>query len=849
MTEAEAHDRAEPPKVPAPPTPWRRRALRSVLWGLSGLLGLLLLAAVAAGLWGWRTLTGSLPIAGGTVALSGLSAPVILARDALGVPTVSGHTRLDVARATGFLHAQERFFQMDLQRRQAAGELAELVGRAALPLDRRSRIHRLRARAQRVLAAMPTDQRALLDAYTGGVNAGLAALRTRPFEYLLLGSPPAPWRSEDSVLVVLSMFMELQDERGDEDRRRGLMHDRLPPPLAEFLLSPGSDWDTPLEGPQLPPPPIPGPEVMDLRAPVQKAAQARPPVGQSAPSGTPEIRRPASGSWAPPNPVPEPELAPGSNGLAVAGAHTASGAALVASDMHLGLAVPNIWFRAVLSWGDGPPQRRARLVGVTLPGVPALVAGSNGHVAWAFTNAEIDASDLVIIDPDPVDPSRYLTSTGPRHYETHVEAIGIKGEAVDRFEVRESLWGPVVGRGPDGRARALRWVAHDVEGVNLGLMHMEGALTLVEALEVAQRSGIPAQNCVIADTTGAVGWTIAGRIPRRVGFDGRLPASWADGSRGWRGWLAPADYPRIVDPPSGRIVTANNRLVGGDALRILGEQAYDQGARARQIGDALLAIQSATPQEMLRVQLDDRALFLARWRRLALDLLTPASSGAAPRRREFRDLLEHTWTGRASTDSVAYRLVKAFRAQAAELAFAPLLEPLREVDSHPPSTPGRSMEGALWQLVTRRPAHLLDPHYASWDALLLDAIDRTAAELTEGGRPLDGRTWGEANTLAMRHPVSLTLPWLGPLLDMEARALPGDTHMPRVQGPGFGASERLVVSPGHESEGLFHMPGGQSGHPLSPAYRAGHDAWVEGRATPLLPGPAVSTLHLVPANP
>ncbi|MFZ0790264.1 MAG: penicillin acylase family protein, partial [Chromatiaceae bacterium] len=427
--------------------------------------------------------------------------------------------------------------------------------------------------------------------------------------------------------------------------------------------------------------------------------------------------------------------------------------------------------------------------------------------------------------------------------------IGIKGEADDRLEVRETLWGPVIGRGPDGRARALRWVAHDVDGVDLGLVHMEGVHTLAEALGVAQGSGIPAQSCVIADTTGAIGWTIAGRIPRRVGFDGRLPVSWADGSRGWRGWLAPADYPRIVDPPSGRIVSANNRLVGEDALRILGEQAYDQGARARQISDALLAMESATPQEMLNVQLDDRALFLARWRRLALDLLTPESSGAAPRRREFRDLLEHTWAGRASTDSVAYRLVKVFRAQAAELAFAPLLEPLREIDSRPPATPGRAMEGALWQLVTRRPAHLLDPHYASWDALLLDAIDRTAAQLTEGGRPLDRRTWGEANTLAMRHPVSPAMPWLGLLLDMDAQPLPGDTHMPRVQAPGFGASERLVVSPGHETEGLFHMPGGQSGHPLSPAYRAGHDDWVEGRATPLLPGPAVSTLHLVPAKP
>ena len=812
-----------------------RRAIRVLVIGLAALLGLLLLVGAAAGFWGWRTLSASLPIDRGSLVLPGLAAPVTVVRDALGVPAIEGQSRLDVGLATGFVHAQERFFQMDLQRRRAAGELAELVGPAALPLDRAARIHRLRERARRVLAAAATDERALLAAYTDGVNAGLQALRSRPFEYLLLGGAPAPWRAEDSILVVLSMFMELQDEQGDEDRRRGLIIEHLPSPLADFLLALGSDWDTPLEGPRLGPPPIPGPEVLDLRPGIEgtRGAAALGPARTS--DDPPEA-----------DPAPDADLIAGSNAWVLAGTHTASGAALLASDMHLGLSLPNIWFRAVLRWGEGTREGPTRLVGVTLPGVPSLVAGSNGRIAWGFSNAEIDATDLVILDPDPADPSRYLTPLGARRYETRVERIGIKGALDDRLEVRETLWGPVVGTGTDGRPLALRWVAHEVEGVNLSLMHMEQAQTLAQALEAAQGSGIPAQNCVIADGTGAIGWTIAGRIPRRVGLDGRIPVSWSDGSRGWRGWLTPDEVPRIVNPPSGRIVTANNRLLGGEALRTLGEQAYDQGARARQISDALMELESATPNAMLHLQLDDRALFLARWRRLALDLLGPQSIDGSPPRQEFRGLLEQTWTGRASPDSVAYRLVRAFREETAGLTLAPLLAPVLALDPKLPLPYGRTMEGPLWQLVTERPAHLLDPQFGSWEDLLLKAVDRTVSRLSAGSDRLAGLTWGQFNRLAMGHPLARALPWLAPWLDMEASPLPGDAHMPRVQAPSFGASERLVVAPGREDEGLFHMPGGQSGHPLSPAYRAGHDAWAEGRATPLLPGPAVRTLRLVP---
>ena len=157
-------------------------------------------------------------------------------------------------------------------------------------------------------------------------------------------------------------------------------------------------------------------------------------------------------------------------------------------------------------------------------------------------------------------------------------------------------------------------------------------------------------------------------------------------------------------------------------------------------------------------------------------------------------------------------------------------------------------EGPLWRLVTERPEHLADPNMRSWRAELLDVVDSTIAYYGELDGELGDHTWGARNTLSMQHPLSAAVPMLSRWLDMPARQLPGDSNMPRVQSPGWGASERFAVSPGHEDEGYFHMPGGQSGHPASPFYRAGHQDWVEGNPTPFLPGPVKHRLVLAPGS-
>lgn len=792
--------------------PRRRRVLRAMALTLA----VVALLVVAGGFWVRSQVRGSLPVVDGELRLAGLGAPLSIERDARGAPTIRAANRLDAARGLGFAHGQDRFFQMDLLRRRAAGELAEIVGPGVLRVDRAARVHRFRDVAQRVVAAAPASDAAVLRAYTEGVNAGLASLRVRPFEYLLLRVAPQQWREEDTVLAILAMFITLQDDTGKRESMLGLMHDTLPAPLFDFLTPQGTEWDAPLVGGAIAQPKVPGPEVLDLR-------------------GTKPLRIAADAAG-------DDGAVPGSNNWAVAGTHTEHGGALVANDMHLTIDSPNIWYRAALVYQDGGEQRR--LVGVTLPGTPALVVGSNGYVAWGFTNSYGDWTDLIELDSVTGDDDSYLTPDGPRKFTHAVEAIRVKGAPDATLDVVGTIWGPVIDKDHNGRRRALAWVAHHPEGVNLGFLGLENARDLDAAQKAAAASGIPAQNFVCADRSGRVGWTIMGRIPRRVGI-GRLPASWRDGSRRWDGWLAPEDYPRIVDPPNGRIWSANSRIVDGEMLAVVGDGNYDLGARQKQIRDDLLTIDKAAEKDMLLVQLDDRALFLARWRELALSVLTPSALAGHPQRAEFRGFVDN-WKGRAAVESVGYRLVRAFRQRLALevldavtqpcLAFAPKDEHCRT----------NQYEGPLWSLVSQRPAHLLNPAYQTWDDQFLAAIDNVIETLTKGGARLSLKTWGDRNDPPIGHPLSAAVPWLSRFLNMRRQGIDGDSNMPRVQDYREGASERIAMSPGKEELALFQMPSGQSGNPLSPHYGDGHDDWVHGRAIPLLPGTKIHTLRLVP---
>ncbi len=805
------------PAVMTSPLTKRLQALLSVLSALAVL-------AVVSVLAGYFLLRRSLPQLDGTRAVAGLSAAVKVERDALGVPRIAGATRLDVARATGFLHAQERYFQMDLLRRRAAGELAELFGAAAVEVDQSARRHGFRVTAQRVVERLAPDERALLDAYTAGVNSGLAALAGRPWEYHVLRTEPVLWRAEDSVLCIYAMWIDLQDDRGHYERLTRAIYDTYGLKGLAFFAPRGNSHDAALDGTI-----FPEPELPPLRV--------KPPAAEEKPTAALDAA------------LFEPALLEGSNSFAVAGQHTAHGGAIVANDMHLGLSVPNTWYRATLSWTDAAGTAHT-VSGVTLPGTPAMVAGSNGRIAWGFTNSYADTADVVVIETDGIADIRYRTPEGWRDIEERTEAIAVKGGNPVTFTVRSTIWGPILTETSEqGRLLALRWNAHDPSAVNLGLAGFETARNAAEAIELGRRAGMPNNNLLVADADGRIAWTVTGALPRRRGYDGRLPVSWAYGDRGWDGWLPPEEVPVLADPDDGVLWTANNRIVGGDAYAKLGDGGYDSGFRAGAIRDHLRDLVAregpVSPADVLGVALDDRGRYLDRWRGLLREVLAGPALDAATGRRELLALAD-AWEGRASADSAGYRLLRGFRQKVTEFTLTPFLDGPRA--RYEAFSFNRFMtEDAIWRLVTEKPARLLNPAHASWDALLLAAVDAVIADAQTEGVALKDFTWGRRNTLRMQHPFSRFLPgMLARLLDMPAEPLPGDSNLARVQARGFGASQRLVVAPGREAEGIFHMPGGQSGHPLSPFYRAGHSAWAKGEPTPLLPGPAVHTLTLTP---
>lgn len=782
------------------------------------LLAVFVVLVISGGLYLRSELRASLPQVDGEASVPGLMSPVRIDRDALGVPTIVGDSREDVARALGFVHAQDRFFQMDLQRRQPAGELSALVGGRALAIDQESRIHRLRDVARRAFEQTGPAYRDVLEAYTEGVNAGLRALGAVPPEYLVLRVAPEPWRPEDTILTVLAMFNTLQGRQALFERTIGAMRDGLPEPMYRFLSAYGSEWDSPVTGNPSVRPPVPGPEVFDLRKPQ---------------------------AWLTPKPSShdgELDLIIGSNNWAVDGDHTASGVALVANDMHLSISVPIIWYRASMAFPDtdGEPQK---ITGVSLPGLPSMVVGSNGHVAWGFTNTGGDWSDLVRIEPDPRDPNKYLTPEGPKAYDVFQESIAIKGAQTRTLAVRWTMWGPIVWKDARGREYAQHWVAHDAATLAFDMTKPDRARTVDDFVTAMAGLGMPNQNATVGDDTGRIAWTIGGAIPRRVGFDGVTPESWADGSRRWDGYLSSAEFPRIVDPPGGRIWTANAPVVDGAMLATIGEGGYADGIRARLIRDRLMTIAKATPIDMLAIQLEDKALYLERWRALVLKLLARDTSAS---RTEFRRLVEATWTGRASRDSAAYRLVRQFRLTFVREVMTRLTAPALAIDpAFDYSRSGRG-EGAVWQLATEKPAHLLDPKFPTWEDWMLAAVDRAIADLTANGERLADQTWGALNRAQFLHPLASGIPIFGKYMNMPNDPLPGDIYTPRAQEPRTGPSERMVVSPGREHEGILHIPTGQSGHPLSPHYGDQYRAWLNGEATPFLPGTAVTTMMLIP---
>ncbi len=526
------------------------------------------------------------------------------------------------------------------------------------------------------------------------------------------------------------MFFDLNDSSNARELAYAKMKAALPNTVFAFLRSGGGPIDAALLGPPMQEPALPSASDIDLS------------------KLDPKLLKLADVTRATPDIV-------GSNSFAVGGALTDTHAALVANDMHLGLRVPNIWFRARLQYPN--PRRTGDtidLIGVTLPGLPSLVVGSNRHIAWAFTNSYGDWQDWVRVNLDPADKTRYRDANGWQALTQNTEIIKVHNAPDEKLEVRDTQWGPILATDSDGTPLALAWTALQPGGINIELLHLDVAETVDEAIDTANHAGMPAQNFVVGDRAGNIGWTIAGRIPRREGgYDPQLPSDWSQPGTGWNGWLDPAEYPRLPNPASSRLWTANARTLDFESADYthLGDGGFDLGARAGQIRDDLKAKTLFAPADFLAIQLDDRALLLAHWHDLLHDTL--ARAGDATDLTEMKKYMDD-WNGRADPTSVGYRLSRAFRRAVIDSVldgFAAAVRAKYPDFELPALNQGENLVDAI---LTQRPANLLPPGYASWDDLLRRSALRLATKLAALLGGLAARTWGETNTTRIRHPLS-----------------------------------------------------------------------------------------------
>ena len=785
----------------------RKRILKTTLY----LLLSLVLILVGAGIFSIIKLRASLPVRDGELQIKGLDLPVTVTTDRFGIPTITASTRRDAALALGYVTAQDRLFQMDLLRRRASGRLSEIVGDIAIETDKRQRVIGFNRVTQAIVANFSNEQRELLVAYADGVNAFIQQMDTPPFEFLLLGYQPEPWTAEDSILAVMNMFQVLS-LREDDERMMTIMEKALPLEVVAFLTPDTDSYTQVLLG---------GP---DAHRPIQPIPVKALVSIRHAPKQTGErLVRPTS-------PVA------GSNSWAVDQSKTADGRAIVANDMHLRASIPNTWYRASLRYGD------VEISGVILPGTPAIVVGSNGHVAWGFTNITGDFLDLVYLEINPENLNEYKTPNGWQRFEVVNERIEIRGGEHIVQPVKLTIWGPVSPNPLMGQPVAIHWTALQPEAVGMELLDMDRATTLDDALDVMNRFGGPPLNVTMADNAGQIAWTYCGKIPIRKGFDGSSTKSWAEGDIGWEGYIPPSKLPRVISPPEGFIATANNRTLGKDYPYVIGYN-FSNSHRAYRINERLQEMDQVTEQDMFQLQLDTTNHFYEFYQQLALSVLTEETIANEPLLLEARRQIEG-WNGKVEVDSVAFGILVRLREILAEDVFAPFLVLCYKTDRRF-SYSWRNMETPLRILLKERiPATLPDPaNYPDWEHFIRSKLKDSIEQLLSkhNGDSLDQLTWGSIHKTKISHPLGF-IPMLGKILNMPQKPLPGGYHCVRATN----ASERMVISPGREADGILHIPCGQSGHPLSKNYKDQFSYWLKGDPLPFLQGPTTHTLILTP---
>jgi penicillin amidase len=815
----------------------RRRWGRRLLWTAAGLLTLAVVGAVAGVLWlrgaektALPVLDGDLQVAG--AGLQGLSAAVTVRRDAHGVPHIEAASQDDLFVAQGYVTAQDRLWQMDAFRRNANGDLAEILGASLVAHDKMQRVFQFRKTAERIYGALDPADRARLDDYARGVNLFIAQHQdSLPAEFKLLFYRPKPWTGADSIAIGLMMVQTLDTHWDTKMAREEISHDLHNPKLEADLYPVGSWRDHPPTG-----------EVIDWSQP------------HPAPPGTndddDEDNTQARGGVAAHEDMaalhalmglPSCEgCTLGSNNWVIAGSHTASGKPLLSNDMHLGLTEPNIWLMADLS---APGFHAA---GVTLPGMPCVIAGHNEHVAWGITALYSDVQDLYLERLDGKGNFQDIDGSWKPLSVDH-EVIKVRGGQDVVVDVESTTHGPLLA--PLFKKAyppmSLKWTIYDPALNGLPVYQINVAQSAGEFTAALSNWSWPTLNMVYADDQGHIAYHAVGRVPLRPAGLVGVPIEDTPGAavkHEWNGYIPFDQMPNAFDPPSGFLATANSRVTTDKSPYPLTLE-WAGPYRAERIYKMLQGRDQLKPADMLTVETDiysevDQEL----GHRFAYAI--DHTPGADDRLKKAADLMR-SWDGRVSTDSAAASIVTQTRKALWPLILDPKLG--KDTDDYRWSESSFAEE----EIIMHAYPDWLPPAFKSWDALLTAAVRKG---MEDGKAPSDVTQWtyGSWHVLDIEHPLAQFLPLVGRVAGTGPQPLSGDTTTVKQADGIHGPSQRFTIDWSNIDGSTENIVLGESSDPYSAYFRDQWNDWYGGTtfALPFTPAAVAAqtrhTLRLLP---
>jgi penicillin amidase len=791
---------------------------------LTILLSIVVILVLAAGAFGFYTLRRSYPQTGGHLTLTGLQAPVDVYRDPYGIPHIYAANVHDLFMAQGYLHAQDRFYQMDFWRHQTSGRLAELYGDGIVGTDKFLRTVGWHALAEQEYAQANAESRTLLDAYAAGVNAYLSGRSAADIslEYSVLGLTglsnytPEPWTPADTLAWGKAMAWDLGGNLDYEIFKSILLQTVGPELTADYLPSFPNDLPTIL----------PNPAVSE-GALNQLQAQLT------------QVDTLMGGRFD----------GIGSNNWVIGGSRTATGKPLLANDPHLGLRLPSIWYEIGLHCQPVSADCPYDVRGFSFAGVPAVIIGHNARIAWGFTNVNPDVQDLFIEKINPANPNQYEVNGQWVDMDVHEETINVLGGESQTVTIRSTRHGPLItdvyglsdfateaGLDPANQyALALRWTALEPNQLFQSVFELNRAQNFDEFRAALRDFAAPSQNIIYADVDGNIGYQMPGLVPIRAAGDGTVPVpGWTDEYE-WTGYIPFDELPYSYNPPQGYIATANNAVVGPDYPYSISTD-WDPGYRAARIVQLIEAQPKITAEYIEQIQGDDMNLGAQE----IVPYVLPLTFDDAKLTAAVDDL--RGWDFQQTIDSQPAALYMSFLNALTEDTFS---------DQLPAGYPAG---GGADTWITLR-GLLADPANAWWDNSTTPAVEQRDDILrqafTEGYAALEQRlgsdparwTWGALHTTTFEN-ETLGRSGVGPIealfnrgpfataggssiVNAAGGSLSRDDDDPTVNAfaVSSGPSMRMIVDLSNLDQSLTIHTTGQSGHAGAPHYIDFADAW------------------------